>query len=404
MKRILFVDDEVNILAGLKRAMHSMRQEWDMEFVDDPEVALHAFRERPFDIVVSDMKMPKLDGADLLAEIKRFCPESIRIILSGHSEPALIMKSVGPTHQYLAKPCESGVLKKTIERAYALKELVSSEALQKLVSGIGELPSLPSAYQEIVARLQDEEASIVTIGRIIEEDVAMTTKILQLVNSAFFGIANPVVSIEQAVSLLGLDILGTLVLAHGIFSQHEVLDKSGFDVEALRNFSIRCAASAKIVAEEQEMSSTAIDEAFLAGMLHDVGKLVLASELPNAYAEVLRRAGGQDVCADEIELEVLGATHGQVGAYLIGLWGLPDAIVEAVAYHEIPSQSHSTVFDTCGVVHVASKLTLDPGATDPANPSLRVDMNYLRDVAVVDRWCDWQTACQHGAESEEFGA
>ena len=402
MKRILFVDDEANVLAGLKRAMRPMRNKWDMKFIDDPKVALKAFSDRPFDIVVSDMRMPKLDGADFLTEIKCLYPESIRIILSGHSDPAMIMKSVGSAHQYLAKPCEPDELKRTIKRAYALKELVGSETLQKLISGMGELPSLPLVYREIVACLQDDNASVMSVGRIIEKDIAMTTKVLQLVNSAFFGIANPVTSIDQAVSFLGLDTLGTLVLAHGVFFQHQGLDSSGFNIEALWSLSTRCATLAKIVAQEQGMNSTALDEAFLAGMLHDVGKLVLASEKPNEFNEVLQRTGGQDVFAEDVERELLGATHAEVGAYLIGLWGLPDSIVEAVAYHETPSLSLSTTFGSCGVVHVASKLASNPEATDPTDPSLCVDLEYLREVGVADRWSAWHTACQ-ASEQQEVG-
>jgi len=401
MKRVLFVDDEANILAGLKRTMRSLRHEWDMEFIDDPVVALEAFRRAPFDIVISDMKMPKMDGADLLTEIKRLSPESIRIVLSGHSDSALIMKSVGPTHQYLAKPCEPEVLKRTIERAYALSELVGSDTLRHIVSGLGELPSLPSAYQEIVTCLQDPDASLVEIGGIIGQDVGMTVKTLQLVNSSFFGIANPLVSIEQAVSFLGLDTIGTLVLGHGIFSRYRELDTRGFDIEALWRSSARCAAIARIVAQREEISPKAPEEAFLAGMLHDVGKLVLAAEKPEEYAEVLHRVGGQSACAGDVEFELLGATHGDVGAYLVGLWGLPDTIVEAVAYHETPSRCHGNDFGVFGAVHVASQLAMNPGATDQTDPSLHVDLEYLQKAGVADRWTDWQTACQESSNEEE---
>jgi len=397
MKRVMFVDDDTNILAGLKRSMRVMRHEWDMEFIEDPQVALEAFGRKPFDIVVSDMKMPRMDGADLLAEIRRLGPESIRIVLSGHSDSALIMKSVGQTHQYLAKPCEPDVLKRTIERAYALSKLVGSDTLRHLVSGLGELPSLPSAYQEIVTRLQDPDVSIAEIAGIVGQDVGMTTKTLQLVNSSFFGIANPLVSIEQAVTFLGLDTIGTLVLVHGVFSQYQELDTRGFDIEALWRSSARCATIARIVAQKEEITPKAPEEAFLAGMLHDVGKLVLASEKPEEYGEVLQRVGGQDACASEVEIEILGATHADVGAYLVGLWGLPDTIVEAVAYHEMPSRCHGSEFGVFGAVHVASQLAINPAATDQTDPSLHVDLDYLEKAGVADRWSDWQTACQESS-------
>lgn len=401
MKRVLFVDDDTNILAGLQR---SMRHEWEMEFIDDPEVALEIFGRSPFDIVVSDMRMPQLDGADLLAEVKRIAPASIRIILSGHSDPAMIMKSVGQTHQYLSKPCEPEKLKQTIERAYALKKLVASDTLRQLVSGLGELPSIPAVYQEIVACLQDPNASLNDIGGIVSKDVGMTAKILQLVNSAFFGVANPVTSVPQAVSFLGLDTVGALVLGHGIFSQYDALETSIFSIDALWRYSEACAVMAKTVAENEKMPPKLVDEAFLGGMLHDVGKLVLASERPEDYAEVLQRVGGHQEFSDDVEREILGATHGEVGAYLMGLWGLPDSIVEAVAYHEVPSLCHSDDFGVFGVVHVASRLALHSDATDPADPSLHIDLNYLEQAGVLDRWADWQFACQEKPAEEEHAA
>ena len=404
MKRLLFVDDETNILAGLKRTMRGMRHGWDMEFISEPNEALRVFRETPFDIVVSDMKMPGMDGADLLAEIKKIAPESIRIILSGHSSPELIMKSVGTAHQYLAKPCEAEILKKTIERADSLRAMVGNEDLRRLISGLGELPTMPSTYQEIVACLQDPESSLTDIGKIIGRDVGMTAKILQLVNSSFFGITSPVASAEQAATFLGLETLGTLVLGHGVFSHYEEMETGGFDIDMQWSFSSRCASMAKIVARQQAVPKKTAEEAFLAGMLLDVGKLVLVTETPENYAEVLNRVGGQKGYAPEVEKEVLGATHGEVGAYLLGLWGLPDTVVEAVAYHETPSQSDSEEFGVLGIAHVASRLALDTCTANPHDPSLHVDVPYLEKVGVIDCWPAWHAACQDRSQDEEDAA
>ena len=232
----------------------------------------------------------------------------------------------------------------------------------------------------------------------------MTTKILQLVNSSFFGIANPVTSTDQAVSFLGLDTLATLVLGHGVFSQYQGSRMSGFSIEALWSHSTQCAAMARIVAKQQNMNAKSVDEAFLGGMLQDVGKLVLVSEKTEDYAEILQRVGGQNGFADDVEREMLGATHGEVGAYLIGLWGLPDTVVEAVAFHETPSQCHGDDFGVLGVVHVASQLVLNPGATDPNNLPPHVDAEYLRKSGVFERWPVWQKACQQSMEEEEHAA
>lgn len=404
MKRILFVDDDTNILAGLKRTMRSMRHEWEMEFISEPKEALRVFAENHFDIVVSDMKMPGMDGADLLTEVKILAPESIRIILSGHSSPELIMKSVGPTHQYLAKPCEAETLKKTIERAYSLQSLVGSDELRSLISGLGKLPTMPATYQEIVACLQDPDSSLTDIGQIIGKDVGMTAKILQLVNSSFFGIANPVTSPDQAATFLGLDTLGTLVLGHGVFSEYKELKTSGFNIDTQWSFSSRCAAMARVIAKQQKVPKKMADEAFLAGMLQDVGKLVLVTEKTEEYAEVLERTGGQHGYAPDVEREILGATHGEVGAYLLGLWGLPDTVVEAVAFHETPSAGSSEEFDVLGIAHVASRLALDVDAADPNDPALHVDVEYLQRLGVIESWPKWQEACRDSTQDDREDA
>ncbi len=404
MRRILFVDDDTNILAGLKRTMRSMRHEWDMEFISEPKEALRVFEEAPFDIVVSDMKMPGMDGADVLTEVKKIAPESIRIILSGHSSPELIMKSVGPTHQYLAKPCEAETLKKTIERAYALKSLVANKDLRRLISGMGELPTMPATYQEVVACLQDPDSSLTDIGNIVSKDIGMTAKILQLVNSSFFGIASPVTSADQAATFLGLETLGTLVLGHGVFSHYKELQTGGFNIDKQWSFSSRCAALARVVARQQGAPKKMAEEAFLAGMLQDVGKLVLVTEKTEEYSKVLEQTGGQDGYGPDIERELMGATHGEVGAYLLGLWGLPDTVVEAVAFHERPSESASEEFGVLGIAHVSSRLALNDSSVDPNEPSLHVDVPFLERAGVIDCWPAWYQASQDCSDDAEDAA
>jgi len=399
MIRILFVDDEANILAGLKRTMRCMRNEWEMDFVEDPLAALQLFEQQPFDVVVSDMKMPQKDGADLLSDIKQLSPDTIRIILSGHADAALIMKSVGSAHQYLAKPCDPETLKSTIKRAHALKELVGSDSLRGIASGIDDLPTLPATYQEIVQCLQDPESSLVDVGPIVGKDIGMTAKILQLVNSSFFGVAAPVKSIEQSVTMLGIDTISALVLGHGMFSHFN--DLGEFNIEALWNHSARCSALAKMIAEMEDMPAQAVDNAFLAGMLHDVGQLVLASEKPGEYAEVRARVEAGSESIDDVERELLHATHGEVGAYLLGLWGLPDTIVEAVAFHETPGRCHAMEFGLPGVVHAASRLAQGVDVSDPTAPALRVDIAHFEKFGVLERWPTWLEGSRAALDSKE---
>lgn len=188
-RRILFVDDEPNVLQGLQRMLRPMRSEWEMEFAGGGEEALQKMEQAPFDVIVSDMRMPGMNGAQLLKEVARRYPDTVRIVLSGHSDREYILQLVTTTHQYLAKPCDAQTIKDTVNRACALRDLLTSKELSALVSQVKSLPSLPSLYTRIIEILQSDDPSLQKIGQIVSEDIAMSAKVLQLVNSSFFGIA-----------------------------------------------------------------------------------------------------------------------------------------------------------------------------------------------------------------------
>ncbi|MFQ5753214.1 MAG: response regulator, partial [bacterium] len=217
-KRILFVDDEVNVLQGLQRMLRSMRNEWQMEFALCGQKALEIMSQTPFDMIVSDMRMPGMDGAELLNEVMQRYPDIVRIILSGQASKEEIIKSIGPTHQYLPKPCDAEKLKATIARAFAQHDLLKDRKLKELVSRMKSLPSLPSLYLELQKELQSLEVTMAKVGEIISKDVGMTAKILQLINSAYFGLPVHVSSAVHAAKLLGPEIIKSLVLSVQIFS------------------------------------------------------------------------------------------------------------------------------------------------------------------------------------------
>ena len=217
-KRIIFVDDEPLVLQGLQRMLRSMRDEWEMEFMDGGAKALERMAQAHFDVVVSDMLMPGMNGAALLAEVMQRHPHTVRIILSGHADKDLILKCVGSTHQYLSKPCDADVLKATVRRASAVDSGLKDETLRKLVGSMDRLPSIPTLYTEIVEALRDPEVSVETIGEIVGKDPGMTAKILKLVNSAFFGLRRQVASPAEAANYLGLDTIRSLVLSINAFS------------------------------------------------------------------------------------------------------------------------------------------------------------------------------------------
>src|ERR1700678_767223 len=182
-KRILFVDDEVMVLEGLQRMLRSMHREWDMYFVDCGEAALQLLATQPFDVIVSDMLMPRMNGAELLTRVMTLYPTTVRLILSGYADKDLILKCVGSTHQYLSKPCDAESLKATIQRASNLEAALQSDRLKKLVCQMSRRPSIPSLYLEVMEKASRPDILLEEVGAIIGRDLGMTAQVLKLSNS-----------------------------------------------------------------------------------------------------------------------------------------------------------------------------------------------------------------------------
>lgn len=380
MIRILFVDDEADVLQGIRRTLRELRHEWSMEFAASGAAALEELAKTPADVIVSDMRMPGMDGWELLGEVKKLYPQTVRLVLSGHAEALSIMRSVGTAHQYLAKPCESATLKAAIYQTYRLRELLSSERLAQLVGRVDTLPSAPKAFQEILACLQQPNASVADAGKIIGRDVAMTANVIKLVNSAFFGSRKPVSTADRAVAYLGLDTLGALVLGHGVFKSGVTTGVEGFSLERLWQHSLDAAAAARMVALSQKLPQAKADEAFLGGMLHDVGKVVFATRL----------AAGPDgpAASTEDALTQMEAHYAEVGAYLLGLWGFPNSIVEAVAFHESPGMVMAEGLSLPALLHIADRLVHQRNPQSSAAVR-ELEPGLLEALGLADRWPVW---------------
>jgi putative nucleotidyltransferase with HDIG domain len=383
MIRIVFVDDEVNVLQAMRRTLHAMRHEWSMEFASSGAAALEELKKTPADVIVSDMRMPGMDGWQLLAEVKKLYPQMVRLVLSGHADPASIMRSVGVAHQYLAKPCESAALKAAISQTHRMKDLLSSDRLAQLVGHVGMLPSAPKAFQEILACLQEPTATVEQAAQIIGRDVAMTANVIKLVNSAFFGSRQPITTAHRAVAYLGLDTLGALVLGHSAFKSGVTTGIAGFSLERLWQHSLDAAVAARTVALWERWSAARAEEAFLAGMLHDVGKVVFATRGATAT--------GEPVASVEESIAQMEAHHAEVGAYLLGLWGFPTAIVEAVAYHHSPSQGVGDGLTLPKLIHIADRLVHARHAQGAGAVERGLEPGLLQ-TGLVDRWPEWLRA------------
>ena len=387
---ILFVDDDPNVLSSLRRMLHPMRGEWTMRFACSGAEAIEILTKENFDVVVSDMRMPEMNGAQLLAKIKIGHPDLARVILSGHSERELAMQTVNVAHQFLNKPCDLEELTSVIGKTVMLRKLLQKRELCELANSVVRMPSLPKHYVAITQELNSESPSVDKVARIVEEDPAMTVTVLRLVNSGFFGLASRINSVQEAIGLLGLDLLRTLALATGIFSKYE--STPTFSIE---NFSVRCvrvASFARQIARTMNQSKKLTEEIFIAAMLCDMGLLVLNTTVPDKSTQIRARALELGVPMDEAEKEILGATHSELGAYLMGLWGFEDGIVEAVAYHHHPSVAPQSVhLPPLAFVHAADALV--PPCTDDPQPAT-LDKEYLKRLGMLDHVSEWQTLVQ----------
>lgn len=393
-KRILFVDDESLVLEGLQRMLRSMRVEWEMAFVGSGSKALELMAQAPFDVVISDMRMPGMNGAELLAEVLKRFPKTVRLILSGHADRDLVFKCVGSTHQYLSKPCQPEELKAAISRASNLEQSLRNQNLRQLVSRLDRLPSIPALYVQIVEKLQDPEIGLDEIGDIVAKDMAMTAKILKLVNSAFFGLGRQISSPSEAVSYLGVETIKALVLSIHAFSQFSSARLGSFSIDSLWVHSQQTAGLAKEIARMEDSDNRLVDDSFVAGLLHDTGKLILASNFPEPYDQVLQAGISGTAALLAAEEHHFGANHAEVGGYLLGLWGLPVPVVEAIALHHQPATYPHLSFSPLTAVHVANALVLAQPDPAPPPPAEELDLNYLAALGLDSRLVHWRRAAE----------
>ncbi len=392
-KRILFVDDEPNILSGIKRLMRPLRQALDCGYAESGAKALQAMEEEPYDIVVTDMRMPGMDGAELLTKIRDKYPETIRIILSGQAQNKAILSTVTIAHQFLSKPCEPESMKNTLHRACLLHNLLSHTVMRQVVAKIDRLPSLPSIYKEMQDILADPECSVDDVAQCISRDISMSAKILQLVNTAFFGFFKKVESPAQAAHLLGLETINSLVLSVGIFAQYEGDEIAIISLPDLWKHSMTVGAYAKKIAESQTEDKDIINNAFIAGLQHDIGRLILVSNMPDQYREILAEADRQGIAIHEMEYSIFKTGHAEVGSYLLGLWGFSASVLEAIAYHHRPGRYPEQSFDAVCAVHVANVLEYEQHH-DKSENMPQLDTRFLEKIGCLDRVDEWRKLCR----------
>ena len=337
--RILFADDQQKSMADLRQIAKGLGQEWETEIVGSGAQALAEFEKECFDVVVSELAMSDMNGAQLLKKAKDLCPGSVRMILSGQTDRELVLQAAKYAHQIVAKPIEPIAFRKIVENSQGLRKILDNKEMHERLASVESLPSPPKLYNELVSELQSESSSMKSIADLVSQDVSITAKMLQLVNSAYFGLPTHIESPQHAVSLLGLDTLQSLVLALGVFDQFEDPKFPGYSIDSICDHSMAVGANARNLANCLGLQKRQSEDSLMAGMLHDVGKLVLLKHFQPELKKALELALGKSIPLHEAEKEVLGVTHAEIGAHLLSLWGLQDSILEAVALYPSPKRA-----------------------------------------------------------------
>ncbi len=387
-KQIILISKDIQFLYKLVKN----NPDWNIVCVTKINETEQVLEQQYCDVLIVDYDISISGITDLLQKIATYYPHIARIIISDSAYKDNMLKSNIPGHQFLAKSTNIETLVNTVTRTYQIRTILNNDMLKDLVSQMATLPSLPSIYTEIVEELRSADPSIKRAGEIISTDAGMAAKILQLANSAFFSPAKQITDPVQATIFLGFETIKALVLSVHIFTQIDPKIAQTFHIEKLWKHSIFVAGNAKIITTSQSpKDKNLIDNAFIAGLLHDIGKVIFAVNLPERYKTIFENAQNNSIPLFKTELQNFQTTHAELGGYLLGLWGFPDEIVEALVFHHDPAKNISEKFSASTAVYLGNIF-----ATTPDDRSLKnkLDMTYLNKMGFTLSVPKWRRLCQ----------
>lgn len=386
-KRILLASTESDVVDQFRQ---SLGAEWTVTGADNTAAALELVEREPYEVVVADLELAPPGGAEILARARQVHPTCIRFVLAAEADRQRVVKHMLGAHQFLNKPVDLSSLKGTLQRAVALDGWIGSDKMRELVARVHTFPTIPSLYLEVLAVLRSPSATTSDVGAIIGKDLAMCTKLLQMINSAYFSLSRRITDPAEAVGILGFETVKSMVIAIKLVNEYDKLKPVYFSIDRLWQHSMTIARLAKQLTLLETQDTGLAEAAFTAGLMHDVGKVVLAANFDEQYRGVQSLAAKQHLPVWEVEREIFGAHHGEIGAYLLGLWGLPLELLEAAALHHCPSRDINQFFTPLTAVHVANVLQheAEPDAHGAVSPQL--DETYLQNLGLLNRVEVWR--------------
>lgn len=388
---MLFVGADFKWFSQLEKDLVRLHPNWRCRHVRDETQASTEMGSHRFGALILDSRLP---GAEqLLEKIEKLTPHTVRLVLCPGDDAAAIAQWRRPGIHPISAGIDADSFSVHLRRASRLQDWTSDQRIKKLLTLIRKLPAMPKLHLQVSEELRSPHGSLDTVGKIIAQDPVMSAKILQVVNSAYFGLSFGMDDPSQAVLFLGSERTRSLILLAGVFSQFDVAQCGGFDPEKVWNHSLQTAILARTLVQKEIGDPKIGEAAFTAGLLHDVGKLVLAGNVPAMYSAVGKLQSHKNVSLCEAETEILGTTHAELGGCLLGTWSLPLPVLEAVAWHHTPTKSDDRKFSLLTAVHSANVFAHEMAEGEALHPSHRLDLAYLERIGVSERRGHWRELC-----------
>jgi len=388
-KNIMLVDEDILVLKALKRSLHKFKDQWTVFYAQSPHAALEQLDQGAIDVLITEVRLTVADGELFLRSFLKRHPRAARIVLTGDTRGDAIFRFAGLAHQLLAKPWSDQTLDETIQRADLISRMLSNDHIKRTLNLIEKFPSIPEIYIELTEKLRAGEPSLREIGETIIRDPSLTIKLLQIVNSPFYGLPMPVTDPQKAVALLGLDIVKGFVLTSGLFNQYESKTIANFQIGALWQHSLNTANIVRQIAKMARLELEISETSFVASLLHDVGKIIIASNFQEEFKEIRKYSLSEGVPDWHAEQIVLGASHAEIGAYLLGLWGLPLNVIKPVQEHHQPDWQEHIRIDQTALVHIANAIEKTT-ATGSENRLADLDLGYVAHLQLSESVAEWQ--------------
>ena len=341
---ILFVDKDADISQTMTTLLRD--EEWTLLFSNTTADAVATLKEQPVDVIIADTDFEDGNGVGLLNIAKQQHPAVIRIYLTAFSSQSAVTKALaeGTAQQLIAKPWIDQEFKEIIRSAIRQMEQQKkrSAEFQQLINSIPRLPSLPESYNNVRSCITSDDIDIEKMAEYISQDVALTSVLLRWANSALFGQRFQVDTIKKAIIVLGTDIVENLILSEAVNSAitAKKVKVKGFDLKQLKKHSMATACLSRLLIKSIYPADTMRhDRAFVAGLLHDMGKLVAASFLPQQFEQAIRFAKQEKTPLTEAERQIYSTDHAELGGFLAEWWALPPFIVNAIYWHHAPQQT-----------------------------------------------------------------